>query len=92
MNFFNWFFTRNEIWDNSRILALRPYSTQSNGSTATIQVMERVETRYVALQMKSKKWGIFKVITRKYFQDFGVTCTQLKLKFMDKYLHSEAKP
>ena len=72
-----------DVPQNKDIKEVRPYYLKYNGQTGFAQVMSRIETKFVAIEVNNpsgKVNRIMEVTEREYFSDFGGTCTGLKFK------------
>jgi len=76
-------FERNRPPKTKDVQAVNPYYLQYDGSKGYAQVVGRIEKKFVAIMVTcsdgSKVNRVMKVSERKFFFDFGGTCTQFDI-------------
>jgi len=62
---------------------VKPYYMQYDGKSGYAQIIGKIEKKFVAIKVNNnagKINRIMKITKRKYFSDFGQTCTELHFK------------
>ena len=84
-------FGKNKPPNTDKVQAVTPYHLKYNGKTGYAQVVGRVEKKFVAIHVNNpdgKVNRIMKIKKRKFFSDFGGSCTGLDIEATDFILNS----
>ncbi len=84
-------FFKNKPPKTAKVQAVNPYYLTYNGRTGYAQVVGKVKKKFVAIvvnNLDGKVNRIMKVGQRKFFSDFGGTCTGLDIEATSFVLNS----